>query len=288
LGRGLASLIPNKKTSSTIDDANSELDIKDSRMEIDQVSPDDIQVNPHQPRKHFDDDELLNLVNSIKKHGILQPLVVVDLGNGKYQLVAGERRLRAARNLGFAEVPVIIRQAEDIEKLELSLIENIQRQDLNPLEEADAYKKLSDDFGLTQEEIAIRVGKRRSTIANIIRLLKLPAEAKEVLAEGKITLGHAKIILEATDEAMQLKLLRSIMDGNLSVKESRREVKKVQVKAHQRQISEKEARILDLEEKMREFFGQRVNITKKGSTGQVSIEFYSEEEMMDIIRKILE
>lgn len=284
LGRGLASLIPNKKTITMKDHS---LDLKDARLEVLKVAPEDVEINPHQPRKDFNEEELINLVNSIKKHGILQPLVVVKTSEGKYELVAGERRLRAARNLGLGEVPVIVRQAGEIEKLELSLIENIQRQDLNPLEEANAYKKLNEEFSLTQEEIAKRVGKKRSTIANVLRLLQLPSEIKKALAENKITMGHAKVILEAPDETSQLKIFYKILDSNLSVKESQREVKKINVKAHKRSVSEKEAKLLEWEEKMKDFFGQKVNISKRGSRGNITVEFFSDEEMLEIIRKIL-
>jgi ParB family transcriptional regulator, chromosome partitioning protein len=296
LGRGLASLIPNKNQtkpqnggdySFIKESANEEVDLKEARMAIVMADPDNIELNPHQPRKTFNDEELNNLVESIREHGILQPLVVIKAASGHFQLVAGERRLRASRILGLKEVPVIVRAAEELESLELSLIENIQRQDLNPLEEAEAYYKLNTEFSLTQEEIAKRVGKKRSTIANIVRLLQLPLVIKKALAENRITLGHAKVILEATDEATQIKIFNKIIEGQLSVKESEREVKKIQVHAHQRLLSQKEARILEWEERLRERFGQKVTINKRGSRGGVLIEFYAEEELIEIIRKLL-
>ncbi len=294
LGRGLASLIPNKKiidetadNKTIVVEPSINIDLEEARMEVVMIDPTKIEFNPHQPRKNINEEELANLVNSIKDHGILQPLVVIKTIQGNYQLVAGERRLRAAKILGLKEVPAIVRQAKELEKLELSLIENIQRQDLNPIEEAEAYLKLNTEFGLIQEEIARRVGKKRPTVANILRLLQLPEVIKKAISENKITLAHAKVILEAPDEANQLKIFYKILEGNLSVKESEREVRKIQVQAHQRIISNKDARILNLEEKLRDFFGQKVNINKRGARGNITIDFFSEEELLEIIRKIL-
>lgn len=288
LGRGLASLIPSKKDVEIEETKiTPPIDLKEANLEVLLINPENIEFNPHQPRKNFNEDELTNLANSIRDHGILQPLVVIKIDQNNYQLVAGERRLRAAKILGLKEVPVIVRQAEDLEKIELSLIENIQRQDLNPIEEAEAYQKLSTEFALTQEEIAKRVGKKRSTIANIMRLLQLADEIKRAITENKITLAHAKVILEAPDQASQLRIFNKILESNLTVKESEREVRKIQVQAHQRIISDKDARILNLEEKLREFFGQKVNINKRGARGNIIIDFYSEEELIEIIRKII-
>lgn len=294
LGRGLASLIPNKKIlDETADEntfiaaSNNDINLKEARLEVILINPEKIELNPHQPRKTFNEEELNNLVSSIREHGILQPIVVIKTENNSFQLVAGERRLRAAKILGLKEVPAIVREAKDLEKLELSLIENIQRQDLNPIEEAEAFQKLNLEFSLTQEEIARRVGKKRPTVANIMRLLQLPDEIKKALAENKITLGHAKVILEAPDTMSQLKIFQKILEGSMSVKESSREIRKIQVAAHQRILSNKEAAVLAWEEKLREFFKQKVNITKRGSRGNVSIEFFSNEELLEIIKKII-
>jgi len=293
LGRGLASLIPNRKIiDETADEKTivSEPDLTinkdEANLEVLLINPEKIEVNPHQPRKDFNQEELQNLVNSIKEHGIIQPLVVIKKDNN-YQLVAGERRLRAAKIIKLSQVPAIIRRAEDLEKLELSLIENIQRQDLNPVEEAEAYTKLNADFNLTQEEIARRVGRKRSTIANILRVLQLPDEIKKALAENKITLGHAKVILEASDSITQLKIFQKIIEGNMTVKDASREIRKIQVSAHQRTLANKEAKILEWEDKLRNFFGQKVLINKKGGRGSLTIEFFSEEELLEILRKIL-
>ena len=185
-----------------------------------QIAVDAIAANPWQPRNHFDDEKLQELAASIKEYGIIQPLIVTKESEGKYQLIAGERRLKAARKVGLATVPVIVRKEEDQKKLELSLIENLQRSDLNPLEEALSFKRLMDEFSLTQEEVAVRVGKSRSSVANFLRLLNLPKEALEALESGRITFSHAKVILSHTTVAEQLRALHKMLQQGQTVREA--------------------------------------------------------------------
>ena len=198
LGRGLGSLIPKKENIAKIVTPRILSDFSPSSVKADgerifSINIEKISPNPHQPRKDFAHADLEDLVSSIKEHGIIQPLIVTDNGDGNYELVAGERRLRSAKIAGLKKVPAIVRAAKENEKLELALIENIQRQNLNPLEESEAYAKLMDDFGMTQEEIGKKVGKSRSAVANTLRLLDLPDKIKEALRGGKLTAGHARV-----------------------------------------------------------------------------------------------
>lgn len=284
LGRGLGSLIPNKispvVTQPLVDSVET---LPGERVQ--QIAVEKIEANPLQPREYFDHGDLEDLVNSIKKHGILQPLIVSEK-NGQYQLIAGERRFRAAKILEMKTVPCLVRTVKDLEKLEWALIENIQRADLNPLEEARAYQKLVDDFGLTQEEVAEKVGKKRTTIANALRLLSLPKEIQEALREGKISAGHAKVILSAETPEERLNLFKKILQSSLTVRQSEGEIKKVTVKEHQR-ITSVNPEIKAKEDELRQALGTKVSITQKGESGFVNIEYYSQEELNELVRKII-
>ena len=212
LGRGLGSLIPQKQTMT-------EQVLPEARTQILDIGVDEIVENPRQPRHHFSPADLEDLISSIKEHGILQPLVATRVGTG-YELIAGERRLRASRTLGLKTVPVIVREASEQLKLELALIENIQRQDLNAFEEAIAYKALVDEFNLTQEEVGKRVGKSRSNVANTLRLLDLPEVMLQALREGKITKSHARTLLAESDEERREDLFEQMLNGGVSVREA--------------------------------------------------------------------
>lgn len=243
-----------------------------------------IDSNPHQPRLSFDKEKLEALAQSIKHHGIIQPLVVSKNG-GRYELIAGERRYLAAKIAGLSKVPVIIREAEEKEKLELALAENIQRHDLNVIEEARAYKKLSDDFEMNQEEIADRVGKSRSAVANKMRLLNLPVEIQRAVIENKITEGHAKAILAIENPEKQRALFELIMKQNLTVRQAEDKTREIEVRSHKR-IVNISPEIKDLESKLMGVLGTKVKVTKSGGGGRIVIEYYSEEELNDIINKI--
>ena len=287
LGRGLGSLIPSKNNSffSANTFAARPLDEKITQGAIYEVALEAIASNKYQPRLHFAEKPLQELAASIKEHGILQPLVVVKTGTG-YELIAGERRLRASKIAGLTKVPVIIREASELERLELALIENIQRQDLNPIEEAESYQKLNDEFGLTHDEIAKRLGKSRPSVSNTLRLLSLPEEIKMALADGSITEGHAKVLLEIKDEAKRSALFQQVLSQKLTISDTSKEVKKVEVNRHTRLVK-RDANLMAFEEQLREKLGTKVTIRRRGQNGgEIVIEYYGDEEFRDLIEKL--
>lgn len=294
LGRGLQSLIPKKGSGTGASGAVTPHAVprEEKRKEIREVPPSSIKENPHQPRKTFEEQGLADLVESIRVHGILQPLVVTVNKQGEYELIAGERRLRAARQLHLKSVPVIVRTAGELEKLELSLIENIQRKDLNPIERAVAYQKLIHDFSLTQEEAARRLGKSRSVVANTLRLLQLPGVIQKAIAEGKVTEGQAKVILELQDEDKQLTLFERIQKEGLTVRDVERVVKRTKrvgagfISARRVQTRGLPLQYHDYEQQLSESLGTKVSIRKKGKGGMIEIEWYSEEDLGGIVRKL--
>ncbi|HCC23277.1 TPA: chromosome partitioning protein ParB [Candidatus Falkowbacteria bacterium] len=285
LGRGLGSLIPNKKiTEKVVSEEHRDLLI-DEGDKILQIPVEKIEVNPMQPRRVFDHDELEELINSIKEYGVIQPLIVTRQGD-HYELIAGERRLRSSKIAGLKTVPCIVREADEQQKLELALIENVQRQNLNPIEEALAYQKLMDEFNLTQEEVSDRVGKSRSSIANTLRVINLPEAVQKSLVDGKITAGHARVIAGFETEGEQLKFLEQILNYNFTVRDAERESrvfnKKGRVKTREQADPTTEA----AKEEIRDALSTKVDIKKKGGRGQIIIDFYSEEEFNDIVFKI--
>lgn len=285
LGRGLGSLIPKKIPDNIISDKNKEFLVGDDLQRILQIPVDDVEANPMQPRKTFAHEDLEELMESIKVHGIIQPLIVTKVSDG-YQLIAGERRLRSAKILGLNTVPAIVREVEEQDKLELAIIENVQRKSLNPIEKAIAYERLMDEFGLSQEEVGKKLGVSRSVVANTIRFLSLASKVQESLVEGVISEGHAKVIAGLEDEKEQLKLLDKIIQSDYTV----RDVENISKKTGPRIAK---ARKIDplLEEKedmIRSRLNTKVNIKKTGGQGKVEIEFYSDEELDSIVNKIIE
>lgn len=254
-----------------------------------EISVGDIFVNEQQPRLYFNEEKLNELTESIKQHGIIQPLIVMKKGE-KFELLAGERRLRASKKAGLIKVPVIIRKDElnSQKKLELALIENIQRDDLNLIEEAKAYVKLANDFGLSQEEIAKRSGKSRSVIANRVRLTKLPVEVQKSLIEGKISEGHAKLILSLENLEKQRFLYELILKQKMTVRETEQQLndfsRGVKVGSYLRK--EKNSQIKSLENKLNSYLKTKVEIYPKGDGGKISIHYYSVEELDDILDKL--
>jgi len=275
LGRGLESLIPPKTLSKITKET-----LKKEGEEIFYVSPDFIEPNPHQPRKIFSYRDLEELINSIRTYGIIQPLIVTKLKENKYQLIAGERRLRAAKILKLKTVPVIIRTLKEAEKLEISLIENIQRKDLNPIEKARAYQRLISEFNLTQEKLAERLGKNRASVANTLRLLTLPEEIQKALEEEKITEGHAKALLSLKDRQKQKNFLSRIIGLGLSVRETEKIIthRKTKKYSFDSLLNEKE-RLLS------EILRTKVRIKKKVKGGKIIIDYYSDEELENLIKK---
>ena len=279
LGRGLNSLIQSNKPNN---DKEIDLDLADDKDKVLQVKPEMIIANTDQPRQDFDSDNLNELVASIKEHGVLQPLIAISKDN-KYELIAGERRLRASKLAGLKTVPLIVRGVDKQEKLELALIENLQRQDLSPLETAIAYKKLMEEFKLTQDQVAKKVGKSRPSITNTLRLLNLPQEIKEALLNRKITEAHAKLILSLKNEKEQINLFKKIVQQNLNVQEST-QVSRSYNGANK--TARKNYKDESREKKLQDFFNTKVQIRRKKQGGEIIIEFYDDDGLEEILKKI--
>jgi ParB family chromosome partitioning protein len=240
--------------------------------------------NPLQPRTILEEDALAELAASIREHGLIQPLIVTQEGPESYQLIAGERRLEAARRAGLATVPVLVKEATPQQMLELALVENIQRADLNPLEEASAYRQLVDEFGLTQEQVAERVGKSRVTVTNTIRLLRLPSEVKQALASGTIREGHARALLALPSPEIQVAALKTVTKKTLSVRQTEELVRRLMAEPPPPKPKVPASpETQSLEEEFRETLGTRVNLyrSRKGR-GRLVVHFYSEEELQTI------
>ncbi|OGM91331.1 hypothetical protein A2755_02225 [Candidatus Wolfebacteria bacterium RIFCSPHIGHO2_01_FULL_48_22] len=263
-----------------------------------QIETHRITLNPYQPRKEFDPQALDELAASIREFGIIQPLVVLKLDeetdNGvqsKYQLIAGHRRLMAAQKAGLRTVPVVVKNAlKRTEALELAIVENIQREDLNIIETARAYSRLSDEFGLTQREIAARLGKSREAVANALRLLSLPSDIQESLSHGEIQESHARILMQVPDIQKQKELHKKILNENLSVRDLSRhqhiEMSKLKEKKEKHQESEQDAQLRQLEKSLSEFLGAPVRVEVSQSGGKIIIHFYSPEEAFGIAQRI--
>ncbi len=287
LGRGLDALIPTDIDDFVSDSLPEEL--KEDSQNIAQVDISKVVPNPHQPRTEFSESELKDLSDSIKVHGIIQPLVVIKITGGKYQLVAGERRLRASKLIGLKKVPAIVRTFSEQEQLELAVIENIQRAELKPLEVSVAYTKLIEQFNLTHDQIAERVGKGSSTVSNSIRLLNLPHAAKIALQKGSITEGHARAILSIEDNASQTFLLEEILKSKLTVREAEeaaRRLKKGEINKKPVKAKEIRKEHMALTNSLGKFLGTKVGIQSTAKGGRLVIEYYSDEELGRIIEQI--
>jgi len=270
LGKGLGALIPEKPSP----------EVEGKRI-FQYCGIEEVHPNPYQPRKAHVDEHLQNLVASIREKGILQPLVVRRKGEG-YELIAGERRWRAAQKAGMREVPIIIKEVSESEILELSLIENIQREDLNPIEEAEAFKGLLEQFHLTQEEISRRVGKDRTTIANAIRLLRLSPEIRQSLIDGKISMGHARAFLSLDGPEKQRLALKKVLAVGLSVRQTESLVKRLRPRGHRAPLKNG-AQWDSLVEELQRILGTKVKIVGKSNRGRIEINYYSQNELNRII-----
>lgn len=281
LGKGLGSLIPqNNDNKPVVKNRDKQLPNRVVEININSISP-----NPFQPRKVFLEEELSNLAASIKIHGVLQPITVTNIGPNTYELIAGERRLQASKIAGLKMVPAIVKKADDRQKFELAIIENIQRHNLNPIEEGIAYKKLMKDFNLSQEQVAERVGKKRATIANTLRLLSLPEQIQRAISENKLTAGHAKALLSLDSKEEQIEFFKNITSQGLSVREAEQSVKKVKTKTTTK--VKKDAAVIDLEEKLQEKFGTKTKINLKKEGGDIVISFFSREDLKALLDKLL-
>jgi ParB family chromosome partitioning protein len=317
LGRGLASLIPPKKksddevTSSPFHNAmmpqtkpvfvtgeivapvvvtenkpsTEPVPSSPSQGGVTEVVLEKISPNPHQPRLHFDETKLGELAESIKEHGILQPLVVTIEGD-HYEIIAGERRFQAAKRIGLKTVPVVVRSATEQEKLELAIIENIQRHNLNPIEEAKAYLRLQDEFGMQQEAVAKKMGKSRSAVANTLRLLHLPIEIQRAVAEGKISEGHAKALLAIENPEKQRAVFDLIIKEELTVRETELKVRSIAVNPHIRSTVVLHPEIISRTEHLTQVLGTKVKISPSGKGGKIVIEYYSSEDLDGLLSRL--
>jgi ParB family chromosome partitioning protein len=290
LGKGLDALLPAKDETGAPAAETGSAQAAGGGTEsggVSLLSPDKLAPNPGQPRKNFDEAELRELADSIAEHGVIQPIIAARTGDGGYIIIAGERRTRAARLAGLSEVPVIIRDYTDQKRLEISLIENIQRSDLNPIEEAAAYNPLMDFSGLSQDEVAARVGKNRSTVANALRLLKLPADMQKSVREGALSSGHARALLSAGNAKGREKLFREILDGGLSVREAEKRAAGLNAGSPDEAGSPDKAKIppkrppeiSDMEERFIRRLGTKVVIEGDLGKGRIYIDYYSMEDL---------
>ncbi|RDY23437.1 ParB/RepB/Spo0J family partition protein [Romboutsia maritimum] len=278
LGRGLSALIP---------DTKEEIDKKDIiNLELDKVYP-----NESQPRKVFNGDKIKVLCESIKNYGVLQPIVVKPDEEGKYMIIAGERRYRASKMANLKEIPAVIKDIPMRDIMEIALIENLQREDLNSIEEAIAYKGLIDHYHVTQEELSEAVGKSRPHITNTIRLLNLQNEIIDMIEEGSLTAGHGKALLRIVDKEKQLEIAKKVAEEELSVRETERLAKSIsennEIKIPKK-IKEKDIFIVDVEERLTNVFGTKVNISKGKKKGKIEIEYYDDDELNNIVSMLLE
>jgi len=283
LGRGLNSLIPTSSGKIREERAMEIAKEIGRGEEVIDIPLEKIEPNPYQPRKEFSHLSQEELINSIKEYGIIEPLILTKGEQDKYQIIAGERRFRAAQFLGMKTVPGIVRQASEIEKLEISLLENVQRRDLNPIEKAKAYQRLIDEFNLTEEEIAKKMGKARSTISNTLRLLSLPLAVQGAIGEEKISEGHAKALMSLEDKDKQEMLLRRILGLGLTVRETEKMSKGKRV---YKKI-ELDPEILEKEKKLADSLGVKVKIEKTREKRKIIIEVMDDEELNRLIEKLL-
>lgn len=271
LGKGLGALIPEEDNTSE----------KGSLL----IPINKIKSNAEQPRKDFDNEKIIELAESIKHHGIIQPLILKQSGSN-YMIVAGERRWRAAKMVGINEVPAIVMDLTEKEILEVSLIENIQREDLNPIEEAIAYKKLLTDFNITQEELSKRMGKSRTAITNVMRLINLDTRVQEYLIEGVLSEGHGRTLLAVKDNDLQYELAQKAIDDGISVRELEKLIKGLYIKKKEKKNNKDEELnpyYRDVLDRLQNHFGTKVSISNKKNKGKIEIEYYSEEDLQRII-----
>lgn len=290
LGKGLDSLIPEKKSAkasgseSKKTEETAEIKSGEQMMRINMVEP-----NRDQPRRNFEEDALLELADSIKQYGVLQPLIVRKR-NDYYEIIAGERRWRAAKMAGVKEVPVIIKEYNEQEILEIALIENIQRENLNPIEEAMAFKKLLEEFNLKQDEVAERVSKSRTAVTNSMRLLKLDQRVQQMIIDDMISTGHARALLAIDDPEQQYVLANKIFDEKLSVRETEKLIKEIKnpKKQKEKKIIENAFIYEDIEDKMKQVLGTKVHVASKGKgKGKIEIEYYSDKELERMFEMIM-
>jgi len=276
LGRGLSALIPPREIARAAGET--------SECRVLSLGVREVNISKYQPRNKFDTERLEELMRSIKAQGVVQPILVRRSEEG-YELIAGERRLRAAKQLGMETIPAIIKDADDLSLLELSLIENIQREDLNAMEEASAYQRLIAEFSFTQEMISQALGKDRSTVANLLRLLSLPKKVQEYIADNAITAGHGKAILSLPSEQEQVRVCNVVVKRSLSVRETERLIGK-RLKGTRARTMRDDAEMAGLEDELRKAFGTRVRILRGKGRGRIQIEYYSDDDLNRIVGRL--
>ena len=288
LGRGLESLFAFYDNEQVEEIATKKTPIIESKS-VDELNINDIIPNPNQPRKHFDQDALQELADSIKVHGVIQPLVVNKLENGKYMIIAGERRWRASKLAGLDKIPVVIKNYSDKQVKEISIIENLQREDLNPIEAARAIKQLMEEYSLTQEVVAERIGKSRSNIANTLRLLSLYPDVVKMVEDGRLSSGHAKTLVTITDITTQIKLARQACDGKMSVRDLEKAVRNYlnPNKPKATKVIEQSIELKELISEMQRVFSTKVSAIGNDNKGRIYIDYYSRDDL-DRISDLIE
>ena len=260
---------------------------EESNRSAEELKLSDLEPNRGQPRKDFDDETLAELADSISQHGILQPLLVRPIFGGGYQIVAGERRWRAARMAGLTTVPAIIRELDDEQVMEIALIENLQREDLSPLEEAMGYQSLMDSYDMTQEEVAKIVGKSRSAVANVLRLLKLPEEVQSLIRSGQVSAGHGRALLSFPDDAEKIAVAKRVIEEDLSVREVERLAQKANEVPKKKDVKPRGIPYFnEVELSLHDYLGRKVRINGDEKKGTLQIEFYGQEDLSELIRKL--
>lgn len=293
LGRGLQSLIPARQKATEVEYPKLSQPLRDRKESIFDIEVGRIKDNPYQPRFEMDEDSLKELAASVKQHGVLQPIIVTKLTKDtdrgqqvEYQMVAGHRRLAAAKMAGLPHIPAIVRDSTEQQKLELALVENIQRTDLNALERAKGFKQLQEEFDLTHEEIGRKIGKSREYVSNSLRLLNLPEEVRRSLSQGRITEGHARTIAGIKNPAAQKALFDEIFTNNLSVRQIEQRAREIYVQGHKRRVAF-DPEMKKLAQRLELFLGKKVQIKKSGLGGRLMVEFEDKKDLENLASKIL-
>lgn len=294
LGKGLQSLIPPKQRSAEVDYPKISQPLRDRKESVFDIEVGKIKDNPYQPRYEMENEALKDLAASIKQHGVLQPIIVTknykdtDRGQGvEYQLVAGHRRLAAAKLAGLPHVPALVRDSTDQQKLELALVENLQRADLNAVERAKAFKRLQEEFDLTHEEIAKKVGKSREYVSNTLRLINLPEAIQQGLQQGRISEGHARTIVGIKNPAAQTALFEEVIKNNLSVRQIEQRAREVYVQGHKRKVAF-DPEIKKIAQRLELYLGKRVQVKKSGVGGRLAVDFEDKDELETLVKKIID
>ncbi|MBE7026948.1 MAG: ParB/RepB/Spo0J family partition protein [Ruminococcaceae bacterium] len=290
LGKGIGALFGTEANETDIIERDISFINNISSENVTELKISQIEPNKEQPRKAFDEEKLGLLADSIKKHGVIQPIIVKDLNNGFYQIVAGERRWRASRIAGLSKIPAIIRSYDELTTMQVALIENLQRENLNPIEEALSYKALLDDFSLTQEQVSEQVGKSRSAIANSIRLLSLPQKVREMLEKGTLSSGHARAILSVNDDEAKLLLAEKIVENALSVRQAEQLAKSLNnpKKGNKKSetITQLDLQLGEIQKRMSDILGTKVKILNGAKKGKIEIEYYSANDLERLLRML--